>query len=106
MGVTWRTHAAPTSGCQTPDRPSPQPSCSSRVRTPPASLARPLVLPLPRADSGSGVSRVGDASSEGLRFEQRQLGALEAIGKQPAAAALHHGIDEQPVFVDNTSLDQ
>jgi hypothetical protein len=52
-----------------------------------------------------GVSRVRDAASKGLRFEKSQFEALETVREQPAAAALHDGIDEQPIFVDKTGLD-
>src|SRR5215208_4428009 len=48
----------------------------------------------------SGVARVGDAASEGLRFDQPQAFAFEAVREQPAAATLYDGVDEQPVFVD------
>ena len=44
--------------------------------------------------SGAGVARVGDAASEGLRFEQLQPRQLEPVGEQPTTAALHDGVDE------------
>jgi LysM repeat protein len=55
--------------------------------------------------SGTGVARVRDAASKGLGFAQPELGALESLGKQPPAAALHDGIDEQPIRVDQTGPD-
>jgi hypothetical protein len=45
------------------------------------------------------------ATPEGFPLDQPQL-RLEILGEQPAAAALHDGVDEQPVLVDQPCLDQ
>src|SRR5262245_14030351 len=37
---------------------------------------------------------------------RRQLGELESIGEQTAATTLDNGIDEQPILVDKSGLDQ
>ena len=56
--------------------------------------------------SGASVARVGDAASEDLRFEQLQLRQLEPVGEQPPTAAPHHGVDEQPVLIDQSGPDE
>ncbi len=61
---------------------------------------------LPTSRSGAVVARVRDAASEGLRLEHSQLWAFESVGKQATVAALHDGVDEQPILVDDAGLDQ
>src|SRR5664279_3440913 len=52
------------------------------------------------------VARVGDAADEGLGHEQLEPRQLEAVGEQPAAAALDQGILKQSVLVDEPGSDQ
>src|SRR5262245_2061735 len=71
-----------------------------------------FLLPRPPRNTAAGsaaregIARVRDTASKGLALGEPQLRALVTVWKQAATAALHHGIDEQPVLVDQAGLDQ